>query len=199
MSKGNTTRERIVDQALRTASRDGLNGLSIGSLATDLGLSKSGLFAHFGSKDELQVEVLRTAGERYRIQVMEDAFKSPRGQPRLERWFQNWMRWQQNPGMPGGCVFVTAAVELDDQSGPAHDFLVAGQKSLADALVTAAKQAVDEGHFRSNLDCNQFAFEMWGILLAYNHAARLLHSPAATALANTAFGRLIASSQSSRA
>jgi AcrR family transcriptional regulator len=196
MSKGTATRERILDQALRLASRDGLNGLSIGGLAEDLGLSKSGLFAHFGSKDELQLEVLQTASKRYETRVMAEAWRAPRGQPRIEKLFDLWIRWQTDPAMPGGCIFVAASVELDDQSGPAHDFLVEGQKKLLAALVQAARVAIEEGHFRTDLDTDQFAFELQGIILGFSHASRLLKSPFAEQRARAAFRQLLNHCQS---
>ncbi|HKV07988.1 MAG TPA: TetR/AcrR family transcriptional regulator, partial [Thermoanaerobaculia bacterium] len=93
MGKGAETRERIVEQALRLASRDGLEGLTIGSLSSELGLSKSGLFAHFGSKDELQLQVLRAAVERFEEAVVEPALAAPRGEPRLRSFFERWLAW----------------------------------------------------------------------------------------------------------
>src|SRR5215212_5750308 len=106
MSKGEQTRERILDRAFRLASRDGLEGLSIGVLAGELGLSKSGLFAHFGSKEELQLEVLREAAARFESQVMRPAFKAARGEPRVRALFENWVHWVQDASSPGGCVFL---------------------------------------------------------------------------------------------
>ena len=195
MSKGAETRERILDQAIRMASRDGLNGLSIGGLAEHLGLSKSGLFAHFGSKDELQVEVLQAAARRFETRVMAEAWKAPKGLPRIERLFDLWIRWQQAPDMPGGCIFVAASSELDDHPGPARDFLVKGEQRLNAALARAAQLAVQEGHFRADLDVQQFAFELQGIVLAFSHANRLLQSPAADERARLAFQRLLNSSR----
>lgn len=196
MSKGEATRERIVDRAMRLASRDGLNGLSIGGLAADLGLSKSGLFAHFGSKDELQLEVLQAGAKRFETRVIAEAWRAPRGRPRIEKLFDLWLRWQQDPEMPGGCIFVAAATELDDQAGPAHDFLVDAQKKLLAALAQAARIAVEQGHFRPDLDGEQFAFDLQGIILAYSHARRLLRSPLAESRAKTAFRQLLTTAQS---
>jgi AcrR family transcriptional regulator len=191
MGKGADTRERILDFAFRAAGRDGLEGLTLGSLAADLGLSKSGLFAHFRSKEDLQVEVLRAAAARFEDLVMRPAFRAPRGVPRIKKLVDNWLRWISNPSMPGGCIFVAAAVELDDREGRPREFLVAAQLGLRDAIVRAAQMAIDEGHFRKNLDCQQFAFELVSILLGYNHARRLLREPKAEARARAAFERLI--------
>src|SRR3954447_26417659 len=124
MSKGEETRERILDWAFRAASRDGLEGLTIGALAAELGLSKSGLFAHFGSKEDLQLAVLAEATRRFENVVLRPAFRAPRGEARVRQVFENWLRWLSDPGSPGGCVFLAAAVELDDQDGRPRDYLV---------------------------------------------------------------------------
>jgi AcrR family transcriptional regulator len=190
MSKGEETRERILEHAFRMASRDGLDGLSIGGLATELGLSKSGLFAHFGSKEDLQIEVLRSAAARFEETVMRPAFRAPRGEPRLRQLFENWLRWCG--GLPGGCVFVAAAVELDDREGRTRDFLVGTQKQLMDALAKGARLAVEAGHFRPDLDCDQFAFELYALLLGCSHWKRLLRDPRSDGRARAGFERLIA-------
>src|SRR4051812_36691469 len=113
MRKGAETRERILDQAVRLASRDGLDGLTIGTLSTELGLSKSGLFAHFGSKDELQLQVLQDVTRRFEETVIRPAVAAPRGEPRLRTLFENWIAWGDSLFMPGGCLLVAAAVEFD--------------------------------------------------------------------------------------
>src|SRR5687768_3596482 len=117
MSKGEETRDRILERAFRLAGRDGLEGLSIGRLAAELGLSKSGLFAHFGSKEDLQIEVLRAAAAHLEEKVMRPAFRGARGEPRTKQLFENWMRWLGDPALPGGCVFMAASIELDDRPG----------------------------------------------------------------------------------
>lgn len=197
MSKGDETRERIVDRAWRLASRDGLSGLSIGKLATELGLSKSGLFAHFGSKEGLEVEVLKAGAERFTEQVMRPAFTAPRGLPRVRKLFKGWLAWVTDPAQPGGCVLFAAAAELDDSEGPQRDFLVSSQTSLLAALAKSARLAVETGELRRDLDCDQFAFELLGIVMAYHHARRLLRDPKAEARARAAFDRLLISNQAS--
>src|SRR5215831_17925269 len=144
MSKGEETRERILDRAFRTATRDGLGGLSIGTLASELGMSKSGLFSHFGSKEDLQIEVLRAASQRFEEYVWRPALKAPRGEPRLRKLVERWLLWVNEPSMPGGCLFVAAGVELDDREGRARDFLVGEQKKLCASLAKAAQIAVEE-------------------------------------------------------
>src|SRR3954452_22416405 len=152
MSKGDETRDRILDWAFRTASRTGLEGLSIGGLATELGLSKSGLFAHFGSKEDLQLAGLEVAATRSTETVMRPASRAPRGEPRIRRLFENWLAWIGDPATPGGCVFLAAAAELDDREGRPRDFLAGSQKQLVAALARSARMAVEEGHFAARLD-----------------------------------------------
>jgi AcrR family transcriptional regulator len=191
MSKGEATRERILERAFRLASRDGLEGLSIGGLAGELGLSKSGLFAHFGSKEELQLEVLRAAAARFEALVMRPAFRAPRGEPRVRAWFENWLQWVQDASSPGGCLFLAASTELDDKEGRPRDFLVGMQRQLLAALARAARLAIEAGHFRADLDCDQFAFELNGLLLGLHHFRRLLRDPRSEARTRAAFESLL--------
>jgi AcrR family transcriptional regulator len=191
MSKGDDTRDRILDRAFRMASRDGLEGLSIGTLATALAMSKSGLFAHFGSKEELQLEVLRAASRRFEDTVVRPAFRAPRGTPRIRHLLENWVRWANSPEASGGCLFVTASVELDDRAGRPRDFVVAAQRQLQEAFARSAQLAIDVGHFRKDLDCRQFAFELHALLLGYHHAKRLLRDARAEPALRTGFERLL--------
>jgi len=194
MGKGAETRERILDTAFRMAARDGLDGLSLGQLAAALGLSKSGLFAHFDSKQLLQIDLLRTAAEKFTAAVLLPAFRKPRGLPRLRAVFDGWLRWVADPSMPGGCLLHAAATELDDREGPVRDYLVATLRELNAAIAKAARLAVEEGHFRRGVDCEQFAFEMQAVLLAYNQHRRLFRDARSERRAREAFERLIRSS-----
>lgn len=191
MSKGEETRERIVERAFLLAGRDGLAGLSIGRLAEELGLSKSGLFAHFGSKEDLQLEVLRAGAQRFEQQVIKPALRAARGEPRLRQVFLRWLAWIGDPAMPGGCIFHAAATELDDQEGRPRDFLVASQRQLIAFVAKAATLAVETGHFAAKLDCEQFAFEFYAVLMAYNHWKRLLRDDRAEQHTRAAMERLI--------
>lgn len=178
-------------QALGLATRVGFEGLTIGRLATDLRMSKSGLFAHFRSKEALQIAVLRMAGARLVDEVVKPALSAPRGEPRVRALFKGWLAWEQSPSLPGGCPFVTASFELDDQPGPVRDFVVQGLRDWSDTLAGAARIAVQEDHFRADLDCEQFAHDCQGIALAYVNASRLMHDPKALARAETAFEALL--------
>jgi AcrR family transcriptional regulator len=197
MTKGAETRDRIVDRAFRIASREGLEGLSIGTLATELAMSKSGLFAHFGSKEDLQLAVLEAASVRFQETVVRPAFKAPRGLPRVRKLFDLWIRWMTDPSLPGGCLFVAAATELDDRQGRPRDFLVATERTLLDAIAKSARLAVEEGHFVKKLDVEQFAYELHAFMLAFNHAHRLMEEPLAEERTRAAFERLVASASKS--
>ncbi|MCA9607069.1 MAG: TetR/AcrR family transcriptional regulator [Myxococcales bacterium] len=194
MSKGADTRAAILDEALSRASVQGLGGVTIGELAKRAGMSKSGLFAHFKSKEQLQVAVLDEARDRFVAVVVAPALKAPRGLPRIRALFERWMRWEEADFQPGGCVFMAAAMELDDQPGVARDHLVASQRDWIQTLQTAARIAIDEGHFRADLDVEQWAYELWGLALGYHWYSRLLRDPKALERAQAAFERLLASS-----
>lgn len=191
MAKGTITRERILDQALRDASLVGLEGLSLGKLAEEVEMSKSGIFAHFGSKEELQKQVLGAAAGKFGGIVVKPALTAPRGLPRVRAMFEGWLRWERDVSVPGGCVFTHAAVELDDRPGPVRDALATWQKAWRDMLAKAAAIAVQEKHFRSDLDTQQFAFRMFGIVFAYYHTKRLLDDPLAESHARAAFESLV--------
>jgi AcrR family transcriptional regulator len=191
MSKGTITRERIVDQALKDASLLGLEGLSLGHLAEQVGMSKSGLFAHFGSKEELQKQILGAAAAKFGEIVVRPALTAPRGVPRVRAMFEGWLRWERDESVPGGCVFTHAQAELDDKPGPVRDELARWQQEWKGMLARAASIAIAEGQFRKNVDTTQFAFQMFGIVFAYYHAKRLLAEPSAEAQARAAFESLL--------
>jgi AcrR family transcriptional regulator len=191
MSKGEQTRRDILEQALRLASELGVEGLSIGALAGRVGMSKSGLFAHFDSKENLQVAVLDEAARRFVDLVVAPALREPRGEPRVRALLANWRAWEGQEFMPGGCIFLAAAAELDDRPGPARARLVAAQRDWLDTLVQAVKSACNEGHFRADLDPAQFAFEAFGAVSSYAFHTRLLAIANADALLQQALERLL--------
>ena len=190
-TKGEQTREAILTHALGLATRIGFEGLTIGRLADDLRMSKSGLFAHFRSKEGLQLEILRMAGARMVDTVVKPALSTPRGEPRVRALFERWLAWEQSPGLPGGCPFMAASFELDDRPGPVRDFVVQNLRDWMDTLAGAARIAVQEGHFRADLDCEQFAHDCQGIGLAFVHASRLMRDPKARPRAASAFDTLL--------
>lgn len=195
-SKGQETRGRIVRAALDRSTVVGIEGLTLGDLAASLELSKSGLFAHFRSKEALQIAVLEEASERFAQLVVRPAMKAPRGEPRLRAFFARWLEWGRSE--PGGCVFVSATAELDDRPGPVRDELVRILRDLLAMLARAVDLAVEAGHFRSDVDPEQFAFEMHSLALGCHVRDRLLADPQAGARATAAFERLLAAARAPR-
>jgi len=155
VSKGEQTRQAILGRAFELATVVGVSGLSIGRLAEEMGLSKSGLFAHFGSKEALEVAVVEEARRQFVQEVMVPALAHARGEPRVRELFERWLRWGHRPG---GCFFVGASAELDDRPGPPRDALVQAIKDWLDSISTAIRIAISEGHFRSDVDADQLAF-----------------------------------------
>lgn len=195
MSKGTITRSRIVETALRAASVDGIEGITLGKVAADVGMSKSGLFAHFDSKEALQVDVLNAAAEKFTQVVVAPALTAPRGEPRLRALFEHWLQWEQHESLPGGCVFMHAVAELDDRPGPVRDALVRQQTMWLDTLAKAVRLTIDAGHFRPDVDPSLFAFQLYGIVVAYYHASRLFRDPAAKEHAERAFDAVVAAAR----
>jgi AcrR family transcriptional regulator len=194
VSKGEATKAAILHQAVALASVNGLEGLSIGRLAELTGLSKSGLFGHFGSKEALQRAVLESVVEDFRAAVIAPALKDSSGTGSLHRLFAGWLAWAAADDKSGGCPLLGAAIELDDQPGRLRDYLVEQQKAWFDCIARAAAKAVAQGEFRRDLDVQQFAFEFHGIGLGFNFAHRLLDDRKAGARAKQAFQRLAAAS-----
>jgi AcrR family transcriptional regulator len=192
MTKGAETRQAILERATDLASRVGLGGITIGMLAEDLRLSKSGLFAHFRSKEALQIQVLDHAAERFVELVVRPALRQPRGEPRMRFIFEAWMAWDKAAPLSGGCVFVAAAAELDDCPGPARDRLVTLQRQWLEVIATSFRKGAQDGHFRRDADPDQFAQDLYGIMLAFHHASRLMGDPHAERRARRAFETLIA-------
>jgi len=192
MSKGDDTKAHILERVLALSSRLGLEGLSIGRLAKDVGMTKSGLYAHFDSKEALQVAVLDTAREVFTATVAMPALRGPRGLPRMQTLFDGWMHWGRGEKLPGGCPFVAAAADFDDRPGRVRDTLVAHQRELIGLLRQSAAAGVEEGHFRSDLDPLRFAQETLGIVLGYYHFSHLLGFDEAEDNACKAFARVLA-------
>lgn len=191
MSKGERTKTAILDHATGLASQVGLTGLTIGVLADDLELSKSGLFAHFQSKEALQIDVLNHAARRFSEMVVRPALQEPRGAPRLRALFERWLQWENDIALPGGCVFVAATTELDDRPGPVRDRLVELQQEWIDTLRISFRKGVEARLFRADADAEQFAQDMYGIMLALHFHRRLMRDRAADVRARRAFDALL--------
>jgi len=191
MLKGRQTRAAILDAALALASHIGLEGLSIGALAEVTGMSKSGVFAHFGSREELQISVVREYHAKFEDEVFRPSMSAPRGLPRLRALFDRWVR-RVSVEIDSGCIYISGAVEFDDRPGPVRDALVAMVQTWQDALERAIRAAVDAGHLRADTDAGQLLFEIHGLILALHHDARFLRHAGAEERARAAFERLLA-------
>ncbi len=193
MTKGQDTKERILDEALDLVSTVGIEGLSIGELAKATEMSKSGLFAHFNSKEDLQLEVLRTGTTHFIETVVSPALREPRGEPRVRALFERWLAWETLRA--GGCPFMAATFELDDRPGRLRDALETTQRQWIDTLTTAILIAMDEGHFHSEIDADQLAYEIYGVFMAFHLYHRLLRDPDARRRATDALDYLLRSAK----
>ena len=191
-NKGRQTRAAILDAALGLASHMGLEGLSIGALADLMGMSKSGVFAHFGSREELQISVVREYHVRFEAEVFQPCMKEPRGLPRLRALFERWVR-RVSQEIDSGCIYISGAVEFDDRPGPVRDALVQMVRAWHQALGRAIELAVEEGHLPADADPQQMLFEIHGLILALHHDARFLRTPGAPDRARAGFERILAS------
>jgi AcrR family transcriptional regulator len=191
-TKGEQTRAAILDEALRVASKLGLEGLTIGGLAEATGMSKSGLFAHFGSREDLQLAVLEHAAHRYGETVLMPALKIERGLPRRRAMFEHWLDWTLASGLPGGCIMIAAAAEYDDRPGPIRDAVIANQHRGNAVTRKAVRLAIEEGHLKTDTDPEQITFELLGIVLASHNHRRLLGDKEARTRALKAFEELVA-------
>jgi AcrR family transcriptional regulator len=192
VSKGEETRQAILSRAFELATVVGVSGITIGRLAEEMNLSKSGLFAHFGSKEALEVAVVEEASRQFVQAVMVPALRHPRGEPRLRALFDHWVEWGRRPG---GCFFVGASTELDDRPGPPRDALVRAIKDWIDDIAKAVRIAISEGHFRADVDAEQVAFEIYGIMLGMHTFYRFLRAPTTLDHSRKAFERLLAAAR----
>jgi len=190
LQKGQQTRATILEAALGLASSMGLEGLSIGALAEVTQMSKSGVFAHFGSREELQISVIREYHAKFEEEVFFPAVREARGLPRLRALFERWVK-RVSVELDSGCIYISGAVEFDDRPGPVRDALATMVQAWHTALEKAIRIAVDEGQLRPDTDPLQMLFEIHGLILALHHDARFLRIPGALDRARNAFERVI--------
>ena len=188
--KGRQTRAAILEAALALASHMGLEGLSIGALAEVTQMSKSGVFAHFGSREELQISVVREYHAKFEAEIFEPSIAAPRGLPRLRAMYDRWFK-RVSVEIDAGCIYISGAVEFDDRPGPVRDALVAMVQTWHEALERAIRMSIDEGHLRSDTDPQQMLFEVHGLILALHHDARFLRRPGADARARAGFENVL--------
>lgn len=187
MDKGEQTRDAILDTAVEVAFSVGLGGLTIGALAARREMSKSGLFAHFRSKEALQLAVLDRARETFVDQVVRPALLSPRGEPRVRELFERWLAADRTPGC---CLFVKAATEFDNQPGPLRDRIAQDHQDMLDTIAQVCRSGVSVGHVRADADPEQFAHDLYGVMLIFYLKHRLLADQAAETRTRVAFESL---------
>ncbi|MBA4343121.1 MAG: TetR family transcriptional regulator [Methylibium sp.] len=190
LQKGQHTRAVILDAALGLASHMGLEGLSIGALADVTKMSKSGVFAHFGSREELQIAVVTEYHAKFEEEVFFPAIREPRGLPRLRGLYERWVR-RVSVEIDSGCIYISGAVEFDDRPGPVRDALVSMVKAWHAALRKAIVLAKDIGHLAPDTDVEQILFELHGLILSLHHDARFMRIPGAIGRAGVGFDRVI--------
>jgi len=188
--KGEATRAAIVEAALAVARREGLEGLTIGLLAEALGMSKSGVFAHFGSREDLQLAVLREYAVRFVEEVLRPAVELERGLPRLQAVLENWLRLLARE-LEQGCLMISGACEYDDRPGALRDAMVAIVTGWKHELLRAIDAAKTARHLRTNVESRQLVFEIYGLMLALHQDARLLRAADSVKRARAGLGRLI--------
>ena len=176
LQKGQQTKAAIIEAALGLATHIGLEGLSIGALADVTRMSKSGVFAHFGSREELQISVIREYHTRFEQEVFFPAMTAPRGIGRLRAMFDNWMK-RTSIELDSGCIYISGAIEFDDRTGPVRDALANSVLTWHAAMKRAIEQCVECGQLRSDLDASQMLFEIHGLILALHYEARFLKTP----------------------
>lgn len=191
LQKGQQTKLAIIDAALGLAAQIGLEGLSIGAIAEVTQMSKSGVFAHFGSREELQISVVREYHQRFEQEVFYPALEAPRGLPRLRAMFANWMQ-RTSAELDSGCIYISGAVEFDDRAGPVRDALAESVHTWLAAMKRAVVLAMHEGHLRADADEEQIAFEIHALILALHYEARFLRTPGSLARASNGFDNILA-------
>ena len=189
-TKGALTRAAILDVSLELASGKGLEGLTIGSIAERMHMSKSGIFAHFGSREELQVEVVREYFRRFEISIFQPALQAPRGLPRLQRMLDLWMQSRIRE-LNSGCIFISGAVEFDDCPGAVRDELVGSVQIWRTALSRAISQAIEVGDLRKQCNPDLMLFQIYSVVLGLHHDVRFLKRPASIKLAQQSIQKII--------
>ena len=191
LHKGQQTKAAIVDAALGLATHIGLEGLSMGALADATGMSKSGVFAHFGSREELQISVIHEYHHRFEQEVFYPALEAERGVARLRAMFANWMQ-RSSAEIDSGCIYISGAIEFHERTGPVRDALARSVMAWHAALKRSIEQGKERGELRADVDPDQMLFEIHGLILALHYQARFLQTPGSIARALQGFDNTVA-------
>lgn len=192
MSPGaGTTRDRILERGLDLVSQVGLSGLTLGVLADDVSMSKSGLFAHFRSKEAVQLALLEHMAATAERVVVAPAMRRPSGLGRITTLVDLWLGWTQRAGLRGGCPVAAALFELDDIDSCVRAEVMRMESRWRTLLSTLAREAVETGELEPDLDVDQFVWELCGIYLSHHASSRFLRDPDAARRAALAFQSLL--------
>lgn len=191
LTKAELTRATILDAAVDMASEHGLESLTIGSVAERAGLSKSGVFSRFGSREELQLAVLKEYERRFVDDVLLPSLREKPGLPRLASMFRRWVERVRREELATGCLFVGSSFEYDDRPGALREAVLTGVDAWRAQLARAARQAVDCGHLQRETDVEQLVFELYSLMLGLHHDARFRKDPLAAERVVAAFERLV--------
>jgi AcrR family transcriptional regulator len=192
--KGLATKSTILQAALEIASKSGLEGITIGHLAESVGMSKSGVFAHFGSREELQIEVIRKYYQYFADSVFAPALTKPKGLPRLRQMIDAWLKISVGENT-SSCFFIAGAAEFDDRPGIVRDELVRSVQDWRSALLRAIKESIAAGHLKKNVAPQELLFHLYSIVLGAHHDSRFLQNPKSLALANKLIKNIFLSHQ----
>ena len=191
MTEAASTRHRIIERALEVAATDGLDGITIGRLAGDLRMSKAGVIGHFGTKETMQLETLRSAVERFRERVPARVVGAKPGVQRLSHAYREWVDYMGPAEGHGGCLLTSVASEFDGRPGPVRDAVLAALSQWADYVTEELHTAVRAGELPADTDVGQVLFELNGVALAAHQAIELHRDPMAPGRASNAIGRLL--------
>ena len=189
MTKGKDTKYAILETALDMASQFSLESVTIGTLAKATNMSKSGLFAHFQSKENLQIEILKFAADDFTGHVVLPALRKKAGISRIKTLVENWIQWGAK--LKGGCIFVSAGTEFSERPGKVRDYLLYQQEEWIASLKKIAQSAIRAKVFRADIDCEQFAFDLYSLLLGYHYYHILLRRHSSRERQETALDHLI--------
>ena len=195
LKKGSVTKSLILDAALEIASTAGLEGLTIGVLADKVGMSKSGVFAHFGSREELQVEVVLAYHKSFQELVFVPALLKPKGLARLNYMISAWLKMSVGEDT-SSCFFISGAAEFDDRPGIVRDELVNSVQQWRAALLRAIQESIAVGHLQKKTDAQALLFQIYSIVLGAHHDSRFLDNPKILTIANKLIKEILISHKS---
>ncbi len=190
-----STKDKIIQAAYDWTSKFGLESITIGELAKAVGMSKSGLFGHFKSKEKLQIMVLDFTAQNFTHMVVRPAIKKTRGLDRLEAMVDNWIKWSSSANA-GGCPFIAAAIEFDDRPGNIRDRIVHYLETMTGSYSKAADIAVEEGQLPTGTDTKQLAYEIYSLMIGHHVYSRLLADPEAKQRLKMGYSRVIEKAKS---